>query len=155
MKGIFALIPMIALASLPLFAQGNSPKADGNAKAATVTVVLKDKFPQAHIAALIRRHPGAGGGYTVAIARADAKPEILWAALSAVAMARLNSAATSKWTMVFPRTLKYPPPKPDEMGRMTSALGELMVAEARAVPGVGHVPSIVVKLPPACATCTK
>ena len=70
-----ALTLLVALA-VPGRASYSQPGVrDGSAD--SVTVVLKEGFPQAHIAAIVRRTSGARGSDVVAIRRSAATPELL------------------------------------------------------------------------------
>lgn len=154
MKNRIALLVFVALVSRSLSAQGNSQRPD-KVSGTSITVVMKENFPQEHIAAIVRRNPGAHGDFIIAIARADAQPELLWATLTAVAKYRLDTTHTDKLTLVFPRAIKYPPLKPADKVRMNAAISQLRAASPRAVPAVGRVQAISVEPPPVCTTCGK
>ena len=109
-----------------------------------VTVVLKERFPQAHVAAVVRRTPGANGSDVIALKRSAASPELLAIAMATVAKSRdqEGSAFSRRISVIIPLGLKYPPLQAGERTRMTGAITRLLAEPARAVPGVGHVPAI-------------
>ena len=90
------LVPIVVSASVALVSSGaNKPNhLSGRASLPSLTVVLKESFPQTHIAAVVRRTPGAQGQDIIAIRRSAASPELLGAALIIVARSHERQGAT-------------------------------------------------------------
>jgi hypothetical protein len=114
----------------------------------SVTVVLKESFPQDHIAAVVRRLPGKNGGDVIALRKSVASPELLAMAMAALtkARARQGSRADKKSMLIIPIALKSPVLTTDARTRMAEILARLLAAPLRAVPAVGYVPAIEVAL---------
>jgi hypothetical protein len=143
-------VPTILSASVALLPSAPTERTDAGPLSSPITVVLKERFPQAHIAAVIRRTPGANGQDIIAIRRSVASPELLGAALTIVAKSRERQGATvaRKATIIIPIGVKYRPLSDAEKTRLGEAIGQLLTAAPGAVPAVGHVPSISVNLTP-------
>jgi hypothetical protein len=145
------LVPTMLAVSVGLLPSAASESADASPLSSpAVLVVLKESFPQTHIAAVVRRTPGANGQDIIAIRRSAASPELLGAALTIVAKSRERQGATvaRKATIVIPVGVKLPPLSEAEKTRLGEAISQLLTAAPSAVPAVGHVPSISLNLTP-------
>lgn len=141
------LLPLaVSIGGVP----NGSPKTVG-ARASTpavVTVVLKDGFARADLAAVVRRTPGPNSRNIIALKRSTATPELLATALAILGQSRATVGETPSRTItvVIRDGLKLRPLSASERTRVETLIVRLLSTGPQLVPGVGRVPAIKVDL---------
>lgn len=113
-----------------------------------VTVVIKDRFGRAGLAAIVRRNPG--GETIVALKRSAATPELIGAALASFARSyrKYGAALTMRISVYIREGTTLPKLTAADAAVYAAMIARLQRTVPHVVPGVGKVSAVTIQVDP-------